>query len=69
MKHRNKVLIAIAIAFMITAAAFLILGFALSGYDILGWFGSKWAMLFYMMFGVYAIVAGYFLIGDRLKRL
>ena len=69
MVRKSKLLIAIIAAFVATAALFLILGFALSGADILGWFTSKWAILFYMAFAVYALFAGYILIGDRIKRI
>lgn len=69
MKKRNKILIITAIAFVVTAIVFLILGFALAGNDILAWFGSKYAMLFYIVFGTYGLIVLFVLIGDRIKRL
>lgn len=69
MKKRNKILIITAIAFVVTAIVFLILGFALAGHDIIAWLGSKYAMLFYIVFGTYGLIVLFILIGDRIKRL
>jgi len=69
MKKRNRILIITAIAFVVTAIAFLIVGFAMAGNDILAWFGSKYAMLFYIVFGTYFLFIVFILIGDRIKRL
>lgn len=69
MKKRNRILIITAIAFVITAIVFLIVGFAMAGNDILAWFGSKYAMLFYIVFGTYFLFIVFILIGDRIKRL
>lgn len=69
MKHRNKILIIIAIIFVITAIAFLITGFALAGNDIIAWFSSKYAVLFYITFGVYGLFIIFILISDWIKRL
>lgn len=69
MKKRNKILIITAIAFVVTALIFLILGFALAGNDIIAWLGSKYAMLFYIVFGTYGLVILFVLIGNRIKRL
>lgn len=69
MKHRNKILIITAILFAVTALAFLLIGFAVAGNDIIAWFGSKYAMLFYIVFGTYGLVILFVVIGDRIKRL
>ena len=69
MKKRNKLLIITAILFVVTAIVFLILGFALAGNDILAWFGSKYAMLFYIVFGTYFLFILFIIIGDRIKRI
>ena len=69
MKKRNKMLIITAVLFVITGIAFLITGYALSGHDIIAWFSSKWAMMFYLAFALYAIIVGTILIGDLIKRI
>lgn len=69
MKKRNRVLIIISIAFLVAATAFLIAGFAIAGNDILSWLGSKYAVLFYIVFGTYFLFILFILIGDRIKRL
>lgn len=69
MKKRNKLLVITAVLFVITGIAFLIVGYALSGHDIIAWFGSKWAMMFYAAFAVYVILAGTILVGDLIKRI
>lgn len=69
MKKRNRILIITAIAFLVTAVVFLIVGFAMAGNDILAWLGSKYAVLFYIVFGTYFLFIVFILIGDRIKRL
>ena len=69
MKKRNRILIITSIAFLIAATAFLIAGFAIDGNDILSWLGSKYAVLFYIVFGTYFLFIVFILIGDRIKRL
>jgi hypothetical protein len=58
-----------SIVFIVLAIAFLITGFALAGNDVLAWFGSKYAMLFYIVFGVYFLVIMYFVVTDRIKKI
>lgn len=69
MKHRNKVLIILGAIFFAAALTFLILGFALSGADILGWFTSKWAYWFYTFIGIYILVIVFVLVSDKIKKL
>lgn len=69
MKKRNRTLIIIAIAFVIAAIAFLIVGFAMAGNDILAWFGSKYAVLFYIVLGTYLLFIVFIFLGDMIKRL
>lgn len=69
MKKRNKVLIIIALAFVVIATVLLILGFALAGNDVVAWLSSKYAMLFYIAFGTYLLFVLFVIIGDRIKRL
>lgn len=69
MNKRNKIIIILSIIFIVLAVAFLITGFALAGNDVLAWFGSKYAMLFYIAFGVYFLVIIYFAVTDRIKKI
>jgi len=69
MKRRNLVIIIISAIFLVIAVAFLITGFAFAGYDILGWFGSKWAMWFYVILGVYGLTILFIFLGDRIRRI
>lgn len=69
MKNRNKILIILGSILIIAAIVFLIVGFALSGTNILAWFGSKWAMWFYLFLGLYALVVCGFFILEWIKRL
>ena len=69
MSKRNKIIIIMSIIFIVLAIAFLITGFALAGNDVLAWFGSKYAKLFYIVFGVYFLVIIYFVVTDRIKKI
>ena len=69
MKTRNKILIITSAIFAVAAITFLILGFALSGADILGWFTSKWAYWFYTFAGIYVLVIVFVLVSDKIKKL
>ena len=69
MNKRNKIIIIMSLIFIVLAIAFLITGFALAGNDVLAWFGSKYAMLFYIVFGVYFLVIVYFVVTDRIKKI
>lgn len=69
MKSKNKILLITALLFVITAVVFLILGFSLAGANVWAWFGSKWAMIFYIVFGIYALIIIYLVVGDWIKRL
>ena len=70
MNKRNRTLIISGIVWAILAVVITILGFALSGADILAWFSSKWAMYTYVFLGVYLLVVVIFfvipMIRDRL---
>lgn len=70
MNKRNRTLIICGIIWAILAVTITILGFALSGADIIAWFSSKWAMYFYVFLGVYLLVIAIFfvipMIRDRL---
>ena len=70
MKNKNnRIVIVLSLIFMILAIGFIILGFAISGANILAWFGSKWALWFYLFLGIYLLVILYVFISDRIKKL
>ena len=69
MKTRNKILIITSIIFFVVAGIILILGFALSGTDILKWFGSKWAYWLYTFAAVYILIVVFVLVLDKIKKL
>lgn len=69
MKSRNKLLIITSVVFVVIALILLVAGFALAGNDVIAWLGSKWAMMFYIVFGCYGLLAIYLLVGDKIKRM
>ena len=56
MNKRNRTLIICGIVWGALALLLTILGFVLSGGDLLAWFSSKWAMFLYVFLGVYLLV-------------
>ena len=56
MNKRNRTLIICGLVWAILALVLTILGFILSGGDIIAWFSSKWAMYLYVFLGVYLLV-------------
>lgn len=44
--------------------ASLVLGFWLSGFDVLGWFSTKWAFIVYFFAGLYLIFLGWVIVSD-----
>ena len=69
MKNRNKILIILGAVLIVAAIVFLILGFSISGVDMLAWFGSKWAMWFYVFFGMYALLVCAFFVIEWIRKL
>ena len=69
MNKRNKIVLILLAIFAALALLFLVLGFALSGNDILAWFGSKWAMWVYVILGTYLLVIAFILISDKIRRM
>jgi len=56
MNKRNRTLVICGIVWAVIAIVITIVGFVLSGADILAWFSSKWAMYLYVFLGVYLLV-------------
>lgn len=55
-------------AFLIVALVAMIVGFRLAGFDILAWFSSKYAMIVYIVLGLYAFFVAYVLIMEYLQK-
>ena len=55
MNKRNRTLIICGIIWAVLALVATILGFVLSGADIIAWFSSKWAMFVYVFLGIYLL--------------
>lgn len=56
MNKRNRTLIICGIVWAVLAIIITIVGFIISGVDIIAWFSSKWAMYLYVFLGVYLLV-------------
>ena len=56
MNKRNRTLIICGLVWAVLALVLTILGFILSGGDLIAWFSSKWAMYLYVFLGVYLLV-------------
>ena len=69
MNKRNKIVLILLAIFAALALLFLILGFALSGNDIIAWLGSKWAMWVYVILGTYLLVIAFIIISDKIRRM
>ena len=54
--------------FAIIGGFALILGFWLAGFDILGWFTTKWAFIVYFFAGLYALALGCVMVYDYVMR-
>lgn len=67
MKKRNRTLIICGIIWAVIAIVITVVGFALSGADIIAWFSSKWAMYIYLFLGVYLLVLLIFFIIPMIK--
>lgn len=69
MQSKNKTLIIILVAILLIAVVLLLVGYYLSGCDVIGWFGSQYAITVYVCVGLYILIAGGILIKDRIRRL
>ena len=46
-------------AFLLAAIVSMIVGFYLAGFDILGWFKTRYAFIVYIVVGFYLFIASY----------
>lgn len=66
---KNKVFLLSMTGFLLVGIIVLIVGFALSGADIIGFLSSTYAIWCYVALGIWLIVLVIFLIQDKIKKL
>ena len=67
MNKRNRTLIISGIIWAVLAIVITLLGFILSGADIIAWFSSKWAMMIYTFLIAYLVVVFVFVVIPIIK--
>lgn len=55
-------------AFLLVGLVALIVGFQLSGFDVLGWFSTKYAFIVYVVVGAYLFFVIWLAVNDYIKR-
>ena len=55
-------------AFLLVAIVAMIVGFYLAGFDILGWFKTRYAFIVYIVVGFYLFIASYVLFMEYIKK-
>lgn len=67
MKIRNKIFLIVAICFVIIAILGIVIGYAMIGADIIGWFSSRYAQMIYVFGGLYLVIWAGIEIWDKIK--
>lgn len=68
MKQKN-IIIVMSIAIVLVGLACFLIGGYLSGWNILGWFTSTTAYLFYICAGLYIGIVGYIFFKDKIDKM
>ena len=55
-------------AFLLVAIVAMIVGFYLAGFDILGWFKTRYAFIVYIVVGFYVLIASYVFIMEYIHK-
>ena len=55
-------------AFLLVAIVAMIVGFYLAGFDILGWFNTRYAFIVYIVVGFYLFIASYVFIMEYIQK-
>lgn len=55
-------------AFLLVAIVAMIVGFYLAGFDILGWFKTRYAFIVYIVVGFYLFIASYVFIMEYIQK-
>lgn len=69
MNKRNLTLIISLVVMLVIGIAVMIIGYAVSGADIVAWLGSRYAITIYIFVGVYALIVLALVLRDRIKKL
>lgn len=55
-------------AFLLVAIVAMVVGFYLAGFDILGWFKTRYAFIVYIVIGFYLFIASYVFIMEYIQK-
>ena len=55
-------------AFLLVAIVAMVVGFYLAGFDILGWFKTRYAFIVYIVVGFYVLIASYVFIMEYIHK-
>ena len=69
MKLRNKIFTIVLICLIVLAVGGILIGYALIGADVLGWFSSRYAMWVYAFVIIYGVIWMCLYILDKIKEL
>ena len=69
MKNGNGIMVAIIVIAAIAGVAAILVGYFLSGHDIVAWLTSKWAITIYIAVGMIVLMGGVVLIKDAISKL
>lgn len=70
-KSKKNLFLIVSLIVILVGLVCFILAYGISqGWDVLiAWFGSKWAIILYILLGCYALFAGWLLISDKIKNM
>ena len=69
MKLRNKIFTIVLICLIVLAVGGILIGYALIGADVIGWFSSRYAVWVYIFVIIYAVIWVCLYILDKIKEL
>ena len=69
MKLRNKIFTIVLICLILLAVGGILIGYALIGADVIGWFSSRYAVWVYIFVIIYAVIWVCLYILDKIKEL
>ena len=69
MKLRNKIFTIVLICLIVLAVGGILIGYALIGADVLGWFSSRYAMWVYVFVIIYGVIWVCLYVLDKIKEL
>lgn len=69
MKNKNKVMVLVEVGILIIGLMMLVIGFLMSGVDIVEWLSSRYAIVCFVIIGMSLIIFVGLLIMDWIKRI